>query len=709
MEVSPRIKERIPKNFFLKPFFCPEHQTSQIFALCTKVNCNEPNILFCHQCAKSSSSESHYQLHKQFVSDINLFLHDCLLKLPNKVSSERCETNEIMTELKKFLNEIDSDIEMYNEHLDHEALKIQTDFQIIIEKIDALRNLILQTKEIVLGKLKEDFKFINKDLKALRKYTEEGSPLLVKRETSVSSILLRNILGLNDSDTKYKNLEKVCKDLVNEITNLTRQFDIAWIEKQDEEGGLIKTHHMNSFEMMKKLNNSMVAIRNRIYNPPKYKTYHNSSQIMNTFTHNLDLSFKQAKEFSDILLISQNQKEMLFKGKSSLTYDISSNNLGLCKSFDVSQPKALTLCSSINTSHKKGINCISMFGNDKFATGANDYIIRIWDLLTFKFIKGFKCERIPYSVLSLEDDEGCPVLVSGHAEGYLIVVTENLEIKHVFKEQDSVISSLIALKDGRTVISGSYDETIVFYDIKNCVAIKKLTEHSESINCLDVSSTYKKLASGSDDTSIQIWNISYTKNNIFNGVSLFRSIENGHTVKTIKFLSNHPNILLSNCYNIVKMWDCELGVCIKKLCKHDHYIYKICVLETKDTKKSPKLKKTASFHEANPSSIINLPLEPELIPNSHEFPSQAQTQTDIIDLLKLKDLFILTLGQDHKIKLWNVSQESRISEVNDELKEFSVEDPFGNALLLINEKDNMVHFLSTSDKETYINIWKIAE
>lgn len=709
MEVSPRLKERIPKNFFLKPYFCPEHQTSQIYALCTKVNCSESNILFCHQCAKSSSPDSHYQRHKQFVSDINLFLHDCLLKLPNKVSSERCETNEIMTELKKFLDEIDNDIEIYNEHLDNESLKIETDFQIIIEKIDALRTLILQTKEVVLGKLKEDFKFINKDLKALRKYTEEGSPLLVKRETSVSSILLRNILGLNDSDTKYKNLEKVCKDLVNEITNLTRQFDIAWIEKQDEEGGLIKTHHMNSFEMMKKLNNSMVAIRNRIYNPPKYKTYHNSSQIMNSFIHNLDLSFKQAKEFGDILLISQNQKEMLFKGKSSLTYDISSNNLGLCKSFDVSQPKALTLCSSINTSHKKGINCISMFGNDKFATGANDYIIRIWDLLTFKFIKGFKCERIPYSVLSLEDDEGCPVLVSGHAEGYLIVVTENLEIKHVFKEQDSVISSLIALKDGRTVISGSYDETIVFYDIKNCIAIKKITDHSESINCLDVSSNYKKLASGSDDTSIQIWNISYTKNNIFNGVSLFRSIENGHTVKTIKFLSNHPNILLSNCYNIVKMWDCELGVCIKKLCKHDHYIYKICVLETKDTKKSPKLKKTASFNEGNPTSIINLSLEPELIQNSNEFPSQAHTQTDIIDLLKLKDLFILTLGQDHKIKLWNVSQESRIAEVNDELKEFSVEDPFGNALLLINEKDNMVHFLSTSDKETYINIWKIAE
>ena len=87
----------------------------------------------------------------------------------------------------------------------------------------------------------------------------------------------------------------------------------------------------------------------------------------------------------------------------------------------------------------------------------------------------------------------------------------------------------------------------------------------------------------------------------------------------------------------------------------------------------------------------------------------SQTQADLMDLLKLKELYILTFGQDHKIKLWSVMQESRVSEVNDELKEFSMEDPFGNTLLLINEKDNMVHFLSTSDKETFINIWKISE
>lgn len=703
MDISPRMRQRNPKNFLLKDMSCPIHPTSQICALCMKTNCSENvGILFCHKCRKDPNPESHYRIHKQFTTDINIFLHDCLLKLPTKIASEKSEASEIMNELKKFLSELDTELDTYNHHLEAEAVKIEEDFKQMIGKIEDLKNLLIQTKESILNKLKEDLQVINKDLKDLRKYTEEGSPLLMKRETSLSSILLKRILSLNDPETQFKHLEKLAKDLVSEISSLTKAFDIAWIEKQDEQGGLIKTYHMNSLEMMNKLNNSMVAVRNKLDHPPKYKTYHNSSQILNTFKHNLDQNLKQATEFAEILLISQNQSEMLFKGKSSLTYEISLNNLGVCKKFN-SEPKTLTLCSTINTSHKKGINCMAMFGNDKFATGANDFIIRIWDLSTFKFIKGFKCERIPYSLLTLEDEVGRPVLISGHAEGYLIVVTENLEIKHVFKEQDSLISSIIALSDGRTIIAGSYDSTIVIYDIKNCVAIRKITDHVESLNCLDVSSNFKKIASGSDDTSIKIWNLSYSKTFVFQNLVLGKSFDNGHSVKTIKFLIAHPNILLSNCYNIIKMWDCELGICVKKVCKHDHYIYKIVTLEMKSDKEKPiKMRKTASFNVLieEKSFISSNDLE------KHEF---SNTQSDLMDLLKLEQLYILTFGQDHKIKLWSVMQETRIFEANDELKEFSLEDPFGNALLLINEKDNMTHFLSTSDKETYINIWKIQE
>jgi len=701
--ISPRSKDRLPKNFFLKDFFCPEHPSSRITCLCTKSNCTESMMFFCQKC-RVSLPDSHYVNHKEFITDINIFLHDCLSKLPTKASSEKTETGEIMQELKNFLNEIDEELALYNIHLKTEASKIEEDFILMIMKIDALKALISETKNTILSKLKEDLSVINKDLIELKKFTLEGSPLLSPREISVSSSLLRRIHTLNDSDTTIKQLEKNCKDLATGLSSLTKEFDIAWIEKSEEEGGIVKTHHMSSLEMMKKLNNLMVGVRNKLNHPPKYKTYHNSSQILSTFIHNIDLSFKQAKEFSEILLISQNQSQMLFKGRSSLTYEISSNNLGVCKQFDT-QPKDLTLCSTINTSHKKGINCIAMFGKDKFATGANDFIIRIWDLLTFKFLKGFKCERIPYSLLTLEDEFGCPVLISGHAEGYLVVVTDNLEIKHVFKEQDSLISSLIALRDGRTVIAGSYDSTIVFYDIKTRQAVKKITDHLESLNCLDVSSNYKRLASGSDDTSIKIWNLNYAKNNVFQFVSECKSIDNGHSVKTIKFLMNHPNILLSNCYNIIKMWDCDLGVCIKRLCKHDHYIYKIAIIEMKDPKTRSLKRRTTS------AGVSKVDIQPTN--NAQEEPMQQEiatsTQADLMDLLSLRELYILTFGQDHKIKLWSVMQESRISEVNDELKEFSMEDPFGNALLLINEKDNMVHFLSTSDKETFINIWKIAE
>lgn len=118
-----------------------------------------------------------------------MFLHDCLGKLPVKVNSEYSESSEIMKELKNFLAQIDKELALYQGHIENEASKIDEDFKVMIAKVDALKDLMVDTKNTILSKLKEDLAVINKDLKELKRYTEDGSPLLVRRETSVSSML----------------------------------------------------------------------------------------------------------------------------------------------------------------------------------------------------------------------------------------------------------------------------------------------------------------------------------------------------------------------------------------------------------------------------------------------------------------------------------------------------------------------------------------
>lgn len=78
-------------------------------------------------------------------------------------------------------------------------------------------------------------------------------------------------------------------------------------------------------------------------------------------------------------------------------------------------------------------------------------------------------------------------------------------------------------------------------------------------------------------------------------------------------------------------------------------------------------------------------------------------------LSKLDSFFILTISQDHKIKLWESTLESPLSVVDDGFKDLALEDPFGSLLLIVNKKDNVAHFLSSSDRSTVINVWKIVE
>ena len=97
-----------------------------------------------------------------------------------------------------------------------------------------------------------------------------------------------------------------------------------------------------------------------------------------------------------------------------------------------------------------------------------------------------------------------------------------------------------------------------------------------------------------------------------------------------------------------------------------------------------------------------------LIPPSDPLDSLSHMMTSS-SLTKLDSFFILTMSQDHKIKLWESTLESPLSVVDDGFKDLAVEDPFGSLMLIVNKKDNIAHFLSSSDRSTVINVWKILE
>ncbi|MCC5644224.1 serine/threonine protein kinase, partial [Nostoc sp. CHAB 5824] len=65
--------------------------------------------------------------------------------------------------------------------------------------------------------------------------------------------------------------------------------------------------------------------------------------------------------------------------------------------------------------------------------------------------------------------------------------------------------------DGKTLASGSEDKTIKLWDVSTGKALKTLTGHSSKVNSVVFSPDGKTLASGSEDKTIKLWDVSTGK------------------------------------------------------------------------------------------------------------------------------------------------------------------------------------------------------
>ena len=201
------------------------------------------------------------------------------------------------------------------------------------------------------------------------------------------------------------------------------------------------------------------------------------------------------------------------------------------------------------------------------AHGDFDYIVRFWDVRTGKEV-GFVFGQLNTVVFS---PDGSTLVTTEVYSPEAIWVWKVGQKKIVGQKNRSEtlqghtqgITSMAFSPDGATLVSGSWDRTIRFWNARTGLHLRTLEGHAAPVTSVAFSADGLRLASGSSDGTVRLWDSE-------TGLHV-RTLE-AHTTR-VMFVAFSPNgdVLTSQSdENIIRMWDTRTGEHVRTLALGGH-------------------------------------------------------------------------------------------------------------------------------------------
>lgn len=180
--------------------------------------------------------------------------------------------------------------------------------------------------------------------------------------------------------------------------------------------------------------------------------------------------------------------------------------------------------------HSGWVNCVDVdISNEWFATGANDRLIKIWDLATCK-LKLTLTGHIN-SIRDIKISKRNPYLFSCGEDNR--VKCWDLEYNKVIRDYHGHLSGVYCLSLHPSLdilMSGGRDAVVRVWDIRTKSSVFVLSGHTGTIMSLCSQSVEPQVVSGSQDKMIRLWDLNNGK----------CRIALTHHKKSIRSLSIHP-------------------------------------------------------------------------------------------------------------------------------------------------------------------------
>ena len=197
----------------------------------------------------------------------------------------------------------------------------------------------------------------------------------------------------------------------------------------------------------------------------------------------------------------------------------------------------------------------------------------------------------------------------------------------------SYVNAIAITPDGKTLVSGSADTTIKLWDLASGKELKTLHGHQGYINALDISPDGKILASGSTDKTVKLWDLA-------TGVTI-RTLA-GHTnyVNTVAFSLDGRSLFSGGVDNIIKQWKVDTGEEIRTFRGHTSFVNALAVSTDGTTLISGSADKTIKVWD------LNSTVEPRTLPK----------QNGVINAIALNSdgKSLISGGGDQTLKIWDL-------------------------------------------------------
>lgn len=182
-------------------------------------------------------------------------------------------------------------------------------------------------------------------------------------------------------------------------------------------------------------------------------------------------------------------------------YLFSGSNDFTAMQFDATSGSAI----NIFVGHTANITALAVDAAGKYLfSGSDDGTIKLWDLSAGGTL--FKTFPIGSSVHSIAlANDGKTFFVACNSKDIIQYDMTGKEVKRYTGHKDFVNSVALSL-NGKYMVSGSNDKSVMVWDLKSGKLYKELIGHALKVNVVQFSFDNKYIISGSNDGTARIWN-----------------------------------------------------------------------------------------------------------------------------------------------------------------------------------------------------------